>query len=124
MRIEIRGNVGLTLALEQYVQRRFMVALGRFAMRVPLVTVRLTDENGPKGGVDKRCQAILHMPRTTPITLEEHHADLYTAIDLAADVASRVVARVMGRRRARRALAAELRNEEKTGLSRRPAAAS
>jgi ribosomal subunit interface protein len=119
MRIEIRGNVGLSDALSKYVERRFQVALGRFDKRLPLVTVRLLDENGPKGGVDKRCQATLSMPPATAIMVEESHADLYTAIDLVADRAARAVTREIGRRRAKRTVSAELRNSEKTGTARR-----
>jgi ribosomal subunit interface protein len=115
MRIEIRGNVDLSSALGQYVERRFQAALGRFSKRLLLVTVRLMDLNGPKGGVDKRCQVILPMPPSSPLMVEESHADLYTAIDYAADRAARAVAREIGRRRSKRTLAAELRNAERTG---------
>jgi ribosomal subunit interface protein len=120
MRIDIRGNVDLSAALERYVERRLLVALGRFSRRLPAATVRLVDENGPKGGVDKRCQILLPMPPSSPLLVEESHADLYAAIDNAADRASRAVTREIGRRRARRALAAEFRNAEKTGRARRP----
>ncbi len=124
MQIETRGNIDLSPALEQYVQRRFQVALRRFGRRLPLVVVRLTDENGPKGGVDKRCQVTLPMPPSTPILVEEHHADMYTAIDYAAERVSRAVTREIERRRVKRTIAAELRNEERTGVFRRQAAAS
>src|SRR5262245_9276860 len=116
MRIEIRGNVGVSQALSQYVERRFQVALGRFSKRLPLVTVRLMDENGPKGGVDKRCQVLLSMPPATAMMVDESHADLYTAIDRAADRSSRAVTRELGRRRSKRHVAAGLRQAEKTGL--------
>jgi ribosomal subunit interface protein len=121
MRIEIRGNVDLTTALGQYVERRVQVALGRFTKRLPLITVRLMDDNGPKGGVDKRCQVLMTVPPSTALRVEESHADLYTAIDLATDRAVRAVIRELGRRRAKRTLAAQLRNAEKTGRSTRPA---
>ena len=116
MRIEIRGNVDLSPALAQYTERRLQSALGRLSTRVPMVLVRLMDVNGPKGGVDKRCQVTLAMPPVAPLTIEEEHADLYAAIDFAADRAARAVSRQMGRRRARRTLAAELRNAEKSGV--------
>lgn len=124
MRIEIRGNVELTSALEQYVERRFQGALGRFSPRLPLVTVRLMDENGRKGGVDKRCQVTVHMPPATSLAVDEKNVDLYSAIDASADRASRAVTRQLGKRRSRRTMAAELRLAEKTGISRRPALAA
>jgi ribosomal subunit interface protein len=116
MRIDIRGNVGLSPALRQYVERRLSVALGRISNRLPLVTVRLVDDNGPKGGVDKRCRLTMTMPPSTAMTVEESGADLYTAIDFAAGRAARAVTREMGRRRANRTLAAELRHAQRTGL--------
>jgi ribosomal subunit interface protein len=117
MRIEIRGNVDLSPALEHYVERRLRVALGRLSRRLPLVTVRLIDDNGPRRGVDKRCHVTMSMPPSTSISVEESLADLYAAVDGAADRASRAVTRELGRRRAKRSLAAERRREEKTGLS-------
>lgn len=123
MRIEIRGqNVGLTPALEEYAVRRFTTALRRFDKRVSSVTIRFVDENGPRGGVDKHCQAELHMPRLRGVMIDEQNEDLYAAIDAAADRAARIVTREIGRRRAKRAEAAEHRAAEKTGLPRRPVA--
>jgi putative sigma-54 modulation protein len=120
MRIEVRGNVRLTNAIEQYVERRLQAALDRFSKRIPAVTVRLLDENGPKHGVDKRCHLTIAMPPATSLVVDEHEADLYRAIDLAADRASRLVTRELGRRRAKRTRAAEIRLAEKTGTNRRP----
>jgi ribosomal subunit interface protein len=115
MRIEIRGNVDLSSALWQYTERRLQAALGRFSRRLSVITVRLTDENGPRGGVDKRCHLALSMPPSTEMVIEESHVDLYTAIDYAADRAAKAVTRELGRRRSRRTMAAELRHAERTG---------
>jgi ribosomal subunit interface protein len=120
MRIEIRGNVVLSPALARYVERRFQAALGRFSSRLPWITVRLTDENGPKGGIDKGCHVTLTMPPAVAMRVEESHADLYAAIDFAADRSARAVTRQIGRRRARRTEAAERRHAERTGWQRGP----
>jgi putative sigma-54 modulation protein len=121
MRIEVRGqNLDLTPALGTYVERRFQAALGRFGRRVPLVTIRLFDENGVKGGVDKHCRVEVNMPRSRGLMVDEQQADMYAAIDFAADRTARAVAREIGRRRAKRSEAAELRAAEKTGLGRAP----
>jgi putative sigma-54 modulation protein len=115
MRIEVRGqNLDLSPALGAYVERRFLTALGRFGRRVPQVTVRLVDENGRKGGVDKHCRVEVLMPRSRGLLVDELQADMYAAIDFAADRAARAVAREIGRRRAKRTEAAEYRAEEKT----------
>jgi ribosomal subunit interface protein len=81
MRIEVRGqNLDLTPALGTYVERRFHAALGRFGRRVPLVTIRLFDENGVKGGVDKHCRVEVNMPRSRGLMVDEQQADMYAAI--------------------------------------------
>ncbi|MBI4912406.1 MAG: ribosome-associated translation inhibitor RaiA [Acidobacteria bacterium] len=85
MRIEIR-SVGFTTteALRAHVLRRLGSALARRADRIRRVIVRMSDENGPRGGLDKSCriEAVLagHPTRVS----EGLAADLYTAIDAAA----------------------------------------
>jgi ribosomal subunit interface protein len=118
MRIDVRGHrVELQPALGQYAERRFLTALQRFQERVPSVTVRLFDDNGPKHGVDKRCQVSVLVLRAKPVLVEETDADPYRAIDFAADRVARAVTRVIGRRRAPRTMAAESRASERTGVT-------
>jgi ribosomal subunit interface protein len=118
MRIDVRGHrVELQPALGSYAERRFLTALQRFKERVPSVTVRLIDDNGPKHGVDKRCQVSVLVLRAKPVLVEETDADPYRAIDFAADRAARAVTRAIGRRRAPRTLAAEQRAAERTGVT-------
>lgn len=120
MRIDVRGqHVDLQPSLGKYAERRLVTALRRFGARIPTVTVRLVDDNGPRRGVDKRCQVAVLMSRAKPILVEEHDADLYRAIDLAADRVRVAVTRLLGRRRAGRVEASERREVERTGL--RPA---
>ena len=55
MQLRIRGvNYGLDDGLKDHIERRLRFALGRFAARIHRLTVRLTDVNGPRGGLDKR----------------------------------------------------------------------
>ena len=118
MRIDVRGHrVELQPALGAYAERRFLTALQRFKERVPSVTVRLIDDNGPKHGVDKRCQVSVLVLRAKPVLVEETNADPYRAIDLAAD---RVARGSRGRSAAGGrpdAQAAERRASERTGVT-------
>ena len=102
MKIELRiRGVEDVAELREHVERRMQFALGRFAPEVAHVTVRLSDENGPRGGVDKRCHLTVRGPRLSTVVIDERSAVVEAAIDLAADRAGRAVARLLDRRRHR-----------------------
>lgn len=125
MRIEVRGHeISPSDALQAYAERKFLAALERFGPRVSHVTIRLVDENGLKGGIDKRCFVEATLVRARTVVVDERHPDLYTAVDLVADRVARAVEREIGRRRSKRAEAAEMRAAEKTGQGRPIARAS
>ena len=48
-------SADLTEALQSYIKRRLHFSLGRFGRRVGRVKARITDVNGPRGGVGKSC---------------------------------------------------------------------
>jgi ribosomal subunit interface protein len=99
MRIHVRSRgFELTDALRGYAERRLLFALSRFGRKVLSVTLRLDDLNGPRGGVDKRCQIIAHLPPWGDVRVEELDGDLYAAISRAADRLDRAVARETERR--------------------------
>ena len=87
---------------EALLRRRLEFALGRFHARLRLVSARVSDVNGPRGGIDKTCVITLHLDRfPQPIVIEDVDADPMVAIDRAADRAGRTVARTLARRLAR-----------------------
>lgn len=47
--------------------------------------VGLAAINGPRGGVDKRCQIVLKLAGQNSIVIEDTEADLYFAIDRACE---------------------------------------
>lgn len=98
MQFEIYGkNIPVTEQLRSHIQRRFSFALERFAVRIARVCVRVGDQNGPKGGIDKRCRvAIVLLPSTT-IVMEAQDANIYTAIDRVAEKAGRCIGRSLRR---------------------------
>lgn len=105
MKIDIHtSGFPLTEALKQHAERRLQFALGWADGQVRRSTVRLSDENGPRGGNDKRCQIQLTAhshDHASIIVIEEIQSDLYVAIDRAADRAGRTLARKMQRDRQR-----------------------
>ena len=90
--IQARG-FPLTAALENHVHHRLGFTLSRANSRVRRVSVRLSDLNGPRGGVDKRCLIEISLDGLPAVVIEDVQPDMYTAIDRAAGRAARTVMR-------------------------------
>ncbi len=100
MSLEIRNqNIEMSDALRTYVERRLGYALRKFTKSLRHVTIRLSDLNGPRGGIDKRCQISAEVRASRPVSLQATDADLYAAIDRAAARVERTLARCVGRAR-------------------------
>jgi len=61
--------------------------------------VRLSDINGPRGGLDKRCGIEIRLKGASAVAIEDTEADLYVAIDRAAERAGRTLDRRLARQR-------------------------
>ncbi|MEZ5542425.1 MAG: HPF/RaiA family ribosome-associated protein [Pseudomonadota bacterium] len=83
----------LTDPLAAHVQKRLGYALGRSAGKVRRVEVRLSDLNGPRGGIDKRCLVEVRLDKQSPVVVEDVQSELYAAIDRATGRAGRAVIR-------------------------------
>ncbi len=98
MQIEIQAvSFKLTEGLRNHAERRLRFAFGSTSNKVRRVVMRLADENGPRGGVDKRCSIRAIVSGIPPVVVEQHETDLYVAIDRAADRAGRAVSRKLER---------------------------
>jgi ribosomal subunit interface protein len=94
MQVSIQSSsFTLTDALRNHVQTRLGFTFSRARNRVRLVQVRLSDLNGPRGGIDKRCLVKVCMEGLTDVVVEDVQPDMYHAIDRAADRAARTVMR-------------------------------
>ena len=94
MQIAIQSrDFSLTDALQDHVHNRLGFTLSRAASRVRRVDVRLSDLNGPRGGVDKRCLVEIRIDGLPAVVVEDVQSDMYTAIDRAAARAARTVMR-------------------------------
>jgi putative sigma-54 modulation protein len=81
MQLELRmRNANLMESVREYAQRRLNFALDRYGSRIRRVTVRITDLNGPRGGVDKQCRIKMEVVPSGVLLLEETHSDVYAAI--------------------------------------------
>jgi ribosomal subunit interface protein len=106
MRFSVSGDrVNVTTGLREYIDRRLYFALGRFGSKIDHVSVRVGDVNGPRGGVDKRCQIVvkLRASGSSSIAVDDNDEDLYAAVARASHRAGRTVARAIERKRGKRA---------------------
>ena len=81
-----------------HVHRRLAFELARFAPRVRAVRVLLCDENGPRGGTDKRCRVDIALVRRGRVFVEHLSGDVLAAVDHAARRGARAVERIVKRR--------------------------
>jgi ribosome-associated translation inhibitor RaiA len=101
MDLQIRSEgFRLTGPLHDFVQDRLRFALARFRDLKAQVHVRLSDDNGPRGGIDKRCQFEVRIPGLRPLLVTERDNDLYVAIGRGTHRIERSIARALSRRRA------------------------
>ncbi|ADB15284.1 conserved hypothetical protein [Pirellula staleyi DSM 6068] len=100
MRIVISNRrAAISKELYDFAERRVLFALSRFAPRIEQVLVLLTDENGPRGGIDQTCQLVIQLDRGEQFTIRQCEATVEEAVSRAADAASRMVGRSMAKRR-------------------------
>ena len=107
MLIEIQcRDFVLTDALEGHVHKRLCFTLSRGSSHIRRVDVTLSDLNGPRGGIDKRCLVQIRLDGLQPVVVQDVQSDLYSAIDRAAGRAGRTVMRRLALNSNRRRLAA------------------
>lgn len=100
MHLDIQTNgFSITDGIRDYTKRRMQFAVDRNDGHIMSARVRLSDINGPRGGVDKCCQIDLALAGQNNIVIEDTEADLYVAIDRASDRCKRTLARRLERLR-------------------------
>jgi ribosome-associated translation inhibitor RaiA len=96
--IQTRG-FSLTKAIREYTLRRLSTASHFADHHIRRITVRLSDINGTRGGIDKRCQLVFTLAHMPSVLIEDIGHDLYVAIDRATERASVSLARQIERRK-------------------------
>src|SRR5258708_37297356 len=100
MRLDIHSQgVELNDETREHVERRLQFALARFEPRLMWAAVYLSDQNGPRGGVDKRCRILVRLRKHGELIVEVDDADLNAAVDGAADRIAQSLVRELERRR-------------------------
>ena len=81
------------------IRRKLGMKLGKFATSIERVTVRLTDTNGPRGGVDQVCNVKVVISGLPSVVIERRDVAMQTAIEAALRATEQAVRRSVGRRR-------------------------
>ena len=98
MQIDIQAHdFSLTDALRNHAERRLRFALTCCDEHIQRIVMRLSDINGPRGGVDKRCHLQVVLAGLPDVVIEDIETGLYVAIDRATDRAGRTVVRKIDR---------------------------
>lgn len=98
MQIDIQARgFALTEGLRAHVERRLQFAMSRVQGRVLRIKVRLSDVNGPKGGVDMRCHLQICVGGLPDVVVEDTETDLYDAVNRAVERAGRTLRRQLAR---------------------------
>jgi putative sigma-54 modulation protein len=100
MRFELRTpGVDVGERFEQRVSRKLQLALSRFARVIRGVFVTVSDENGPKGGMDKTVRLRLVTDIGPAIVIERTETSAERAVGVAVESAVQSVARQVSRQR-------------------------
>ena len=98
MQIDIQArHFTLTNALRSHTENHIRLALTCCDDHIQRVMVRLSDINGPRGGVDKHCHIQIVLAGLPDIVIEDTEADMYVAINRASDRAGRTLVRKINR---------------------------
>jgi hypothetical protein len=87
--------------LRELAETRTRFAMRRLTWLVPRARISLSDVNGPRGGVDKRCRIELRTHRAGDVQVTALARDWRTALESALARAARVLVRQWRRSRSR-----------------------
>ena len=83
--------------LRDLAERRVRFVMRRLSWLVPRARVQLSDVNGPRGGVDKRCQVELQTATAGTVVITAISRDWRSALETALARAARALVRVWRR---------------------------
>ncbi|HVJ94049.1 MAG TPA: HPF/RaiA family ribosome-associated protein [Labilithrix sp.] len=93
-------GVDVSADIREYVRKRMSRRLAKFAEKIERLTVRLTDVNGPRGGVDTLCRVKAVMSGLESVVYDTVSHDPREAIDRASHGIERAVRKTIAQRRA------------------------
>jgi ribosome-associated translation inhibitor RaiA len=98
MQVLFKSRHPQATALRDLTEHRVRFVLRRLGWLVPRAEVQMSDVNGPRGGIDKRCQVELRTNGAGSVVVASVANDWRTALDNALARASRFLVRLWHRR--------------------------
>jgi putative sigma-54 modulation protein len=93
------AGVDLSREDREYIQRKIDAKVAKFSSPVERVSFRITDLNGPRGGVDKICRAKVVVSGLPSVVVERRHQSARAAVEGTLDATDRAVRKIILRRR-------------------------
>ncbi len=93
----IDRNGLLTDELWKFAERRLYFALSRFDSRIKRVSLVVSDQNGPRGGIDKSCRLTVTLKQANDVVIAEQDSGMEACIARVAERGGRSVSRVVDR---------------------------
>ena len=93
----VAKGVKLSRRLREYVIHRLSLTFDRKHYSIQAMKVRISDQNGPKGGIDKHCQLHLTLPGLPTVVVTEKGDDIAAMVDQAAHRAAQAIDRLLSR---------------------------
>ncbi len=75
------SGAGWNAELREYLERRLLFALSRYAPKITRVNVYIADHDGPKGDIEKSCQIIVQMPGFANLVAKSVDSEWIACID-------------------------------------------
>ncbi len=97
MQVLFQSRAPNAVAMRELAERRVRFVLRRLGWLVPRAEVRLSDVNGPRGGVDKRVQVELRTDGVGAVVVTATGRDWRSALDDALTRAARLLLRLWRR---------------------------
>ena len=101
MQVTVKSGDKEFSQLRKLAAQRAQFVIRRLTWLVPRAKVYLSDVNGPRGGIDKRCQVELQTDSMGTIVVTSMARDWRSALDNALERAARVLTRSLHRNRDR-----------------------
>ena len=93
MQVHFKSRHPQATDLRDLTERRVRFVLRRLGWLVPRAEVQMSDVNGPRGGIDKRCQVELRTDGAGSVVVASIASDWRTALDNALARAARFLMR-------------------------------